>query len=289
MDVSVIIVNYNTCRLLLDCLASIYEHTRNVGFEVIVVDNASSDGSESYVTGQFPEVVWVNAGSNLGFGRANNLGACRAKGKYVFLLNSDTLLLNNAIKEFYDYAESHVGEHIGVLGSWLLDKDGNLNNSCGEFPSPRSEIKYLLGKCKIVRMQDKYAGVADVDYVIGADMFISKDVYDEFGGFDPNIFMYYEETDLQYRMAQKGYLRRIIETPRIVHLEGGSFGSKGLTYNRFIMAQKSYDYYLRKHYKGIMYFMFKMTLSIIRLMLFVTTNWSFVEKMRAYKFVLKNG
>lgn len=285
MDVSIIIVNYNTKHLLEDCLSSLYALTQSIDFEVIVVDNASSDDSETYITRKFPQVKWINSGGNIGFGRANNLGAKYADGKYLLLLNSDTLLLNNAIKAFYDYAETHSEEQIGALGGWLVDSNHNSNSSYGYFPSPCAEIQYLLQNC-ILKKKLHHEIEMNVDYIIGADMFVLKKVFEELGGFDSNFFMYYEETDLQYRMAQNGYVRRIIVTPHIVHLEGGSFSIKGLTLSRFIMAQKSYNYYLRKHYKGIKYAVYKTILCLLRLTLFVTTRWTVSEKIKAYYLVL---
>ena len=102
MDVSIIIVNYNTKDLLVNCLNSIYEKTKDVLFEIIIVDNASIDGSEEMIKNDFKEVVFIQSGDNIGFGRANNLGIKEAKGDCIFLLNSDTILLNNAIKELTD-------------------------------------------------------------------------------------------------------------------------------------------------------------------------------------------
>lgn len=128
MNVSIIIVNYNTKVLLGQCLESVFEMTRDIAFEVLVVDNASSDGSEEYITSKFADVVWINSGGNLGFGRANNLGAEHAKGEYLFLLNSDTILKNNAVKIFYDYMQSHKDERIGALGAWLYDDMGGINH-----------------------------------------------------------------------------------------------------------------------------------------------------------------
>lgn len=288
MQVSIIIVNYNTCRLLADCLASVYRQITGVTFEVIVVDNGSTDGSEAYITRHFPEVVWVNAGGNLGFGRANNLGVGRATGEYLFLLNSDTILCNDAVSLFYDYAVSHLHERIGALGSWLLDAEGKPNASCGCFPTPRSEMAYLFGKMVRNNRLDVTADL-DVDYVTGADMFVARDLFMRLGGFDPAIFMYYEETDLQRRMADEGYVRRVITGPRIIHLDGGSFGRKGLTVGRFVMAQRSYNYYLRKHYRGLRYALYKSVLCLVRLTVFVTTDWTFKERLRAYRIVLSNG
>lgn len=287
MQVSIIIVNYNTCRLLADCLASVYAQTRQVDFEVIVVDNASTDGSESFITARFPEVAWINAGGNLGFGRANNLGAQHAKGEWLLLLNSDTVLCNDAVSLFYSYATAHRHERIGVLGSWLLDAEGMPNASYGCFPTPRSEIAYLLGKLRGNTEADTNTE-RDVDYVIGADMLVSRELFARLGGFDPEIFLYYEETDLQRRMADEGYVRRIITGPRITHFEGGSFGRKGLTAGRFMMAQRSYNYYLRKHYRGLRYAAYKTVLCLVRLTVFVTTDWPFKDKLKAYKTVIGN-
>lgn len=286
-DVSIVIVNYNTKVLLCDCLDSIFSLTKRIDFEVIVVDNASSDGSETYVRERFPSILWVNSGSNLGFGRANNLGVERAMGKYIFFLNSDTILLNDAVSLFFDYMESNrEKESLGVLGAYLLDKNGNVNISCGYFPTPISEFVYLWRKlCRKsieVSNTDKY-----VDCISGADIFIPRELFLKIGGFDPRIFMYYEETDLQYRLSKIGINRKVITGPRIIHLEGGSFKSKGLSLNRFRMAQSSYNYYLRKHYCGFKYFTFKLSLLIVRLSLFFTTDWRFKDKCKAYLLVCK--
>ena len=103
MDVSVIIVNYNTVELTKQCILSIYNQTKDVNFEIIVVDNNSEDNSVKIIENNFPQVILINNSDNIGFGRANNLGVEIAKGKYIFFLNSDTILLNNAIKIFVDY------------------------------------------------------------------------------------------------------------------------------------------------------------------------------------------
>lgn len=287
MNVSIIIVNYNTKQLLVDCLETVYDKTKDISFEIIVVDNASVDGSEAYIKDRYPEVVWINSGSNLGFGRANNLGATYASGKYLFLLNSDTLLKNNAVKLFYEYAENHGNSRVGAIGSWLLDREEKSNNSYGFFPDTRNEINYLLGRCYRPSVEDM-TSEQEVDYITGADLFISKQLFDSLGGFDDNIFMYYEETDLQYRMSKLGLKRIVIPGPRIIHLEGGSFENKGLTYRRFVMAQHSYNYYLTKHYSGLKYIYNKVMLCLIRLTVFITTSWSWKDKFKAYRVVLSN-
>lgn len=285
MDVSIIIVNYNTKQHLVECLATVFEKTKDVAFEVIVVDNASTDGSEEYIKKRFPNIKWINSGENLGFGRANNLGAKYASGKYLFLLNSDTLLLNDAISIFFEYAESHQHKKIGALGSWLLDKNEKPNNSFGFFPCVANEINYLLGKYHLPTLND-ITKEKDVDYITGADLFIEKRLFERLDGFDINIFMYYEETDLQYRIALRGLSRKVIPGPCIIHLDGGSFEDKGLSLKRFLMAQTSYNYYLRKNFHGLNYYFNRVMLCLIRLTLFITTKWTVSEKIKAYYLVL---
>ena len=288
MDVSIIIVNYNTKELLSDCLTSVYCNTIDVDFEIIVVDNASCDGSEDFIRFRYPHVIWINSGENLGFGRANNLGVKYAKGEYLFFLNSDTIFKNNAVKFFLTYMRNHYEENIGVIGCTLLDTLGCPNNSFGTFPSPKSEFAYLLGKLvnKSVNISNKER---NVDYIIGADIFMRRDLFEIMDGFDPQIFMYYEETDLQSRMAKIGLKRLIIEGPEIVHFEGGSFQQKGLSFNRFMMAQKSYNYFVRKHYRGFRYLCFRCSLILIRLTILFTTKWSWKEKIKAYAMVVRGS
>lgn len=141
--VSIIIVNYNTCGLLRNCLNSIFEKTLNIDFEVIVSDNGSKDGSIQMLKKEFPKVVFVENDENLGFGTANNRGLDKAQGECVLYLNSDTLLLNNAVKIFYDHWCSR-GKNIGALGYTLVDSNGVLTESYGSFPCSIKLLKSML-------------------------------------------------------------------------------------------------------------------------------------------------
>ena len=238
MDVSIIIVNYNTKNLLKDCLNSIFEHTQEIDFEVIVSDNGSVDGSIELLKKEFPQVILIENNANLGFGTANNRGLTVAKGKYIFYLNSDTILLNNAVKMFYDYWEtSPEKESIGALGCNLLDQNLIVSDSFGNFPDVNDTIvelvkanygmlKYLLKKLilrksfGITRIQkQKDFKLGEVDIVIGADLFLKNDKY---ARFDENIFLYHEEMDLQYQMMLVDKKRLLIDGPKIIHLEGCS-------------------------------------------------------------------
>ena len=279
------IVNYNTCNLLADCLETLYQFTRNVVFEVIVVDNASTDGSENFIRKRYPEVILINSGENLGFGRANNLGAKWAKGTYLFFLNSDTLLRNNAVRCFFEYAECHRHIRLGAIGGFLLDVEGNVTSSGGNFPTPWSEIAYPLKRLLRIRskmvLQDKR-----IDFILGADLFVPRELFVRLGGFDNNIFMYYEETDLQYRMNAAGYERMLIASPKIVHLEGGSFEKRGLSYKRFMMSQRSFNYYIRKHYKGLYYCLFRFVLFLVKVPFVIMSSFVVQEKKEAIKLVV---
>ena len=136
LDVSIIIVSYNTRELTINCLKSIYKNTKDISFEVIVSDNGSTDGSVEMIKTEFPQVVLIENNANLGFGAANNRGLAVAKGKYVFYLNSDTVILNNCLKIFYDYWEnSPEKDKIGALGTNLLDANRNIAPSSSGFIS----------------------------------------------------------------------------------------------------------------------------------------------------------
>lgn len=264
MNVSIIIVNYNTRDLTLQCLNSIYEKTEELSFEIIVVDNNSTDDSVESIEKEFPEVLLIKSPENLGFGRANNLGMRYAKGDYIFLLNSDTLLINNAIKLLYDYAEGH--DKRAFYGCWLEDQLGNYIHSGGSIQTINS-LLWNLCKSYIPWRHQGDRGVYysekhcyQIGYVTGADMFFHRDVYEETKGFDPNFFMYSEEVDLQRTAAKKGIYSFILNTPRISHLCGGSQNNEGSTFNiaRFRRFMSSQYYYIRKEYNRIQYIYYRL-------------------------------
>lgn len=232
MDVSVIIVNYNTRQMTSECIDSIFDKTKDVCFEVILVDNASTDGSKEHFEHD-NRITYIYNEENLGFGRANNVGAKVAKGKYLFLLNSDTLLIENSIKSFFDYMELH--PEIASCGANLLDLEGKNGISHGMFPSLRQEF-FTLGLHKIFKKHYKHqlansqtideGDLSDVNFVLGADIFIRASVFIGLGGFDEDFFMYYEETDLYYRMSELSKKSVILPDISIIHFQGGSTGRK---------------------------------------------------------------
>ena len=252
VSVSVIIVSFNTCDLLRNCLRSVYEKTEGVSFEVIVSDNGSEDGSIEMVKQEFPQVVLLENRANLGFGTGNNRGLDVARGEYIFYLNSDTLLLNNALKIFYDYWNSHAEEDLGVLGCNLMGPDNCLTESHGKFPQAgklvkamvhhlaafgvKNVMKFLHMDYSKLRPRPKYERfVGDVEYVVGADMFMKNSPA---ARFDENFFLYFEETDLQWRLSLQRQRRVLIDGPEIVHLvQGGKRPDDIVRYGSFSMIQ----------------------------------------------------
>lgn len=237
MDVSVIIVNYNTKELTRNCLRSVFEQTKGIDFEVIVSDNGSTDGSIEMMRTEFPRIVLIENNENLGFGAANNRALKVAKGKYVFYLNSDTLLLNNAVKIFFDYWEENgERENLGALGCNLLDKSFEITHSFATFPHIKSLVfSYAMRNIRFdvkrlfhffnfdyTRWNKKliykeYFG--KVDYITGADLFLKNNKYAKF---DERYFLYSEEVQLEYNLAKDGLNRLIIDGPKIMHLQGSS-------------------------------------------------------------------
>lgn len=233
-----------------DCIDSVFAKTDGLEFEVILVDNASTDGSKECFE-KDNRITYVYSEENLGFGRANNLGYKYAKGKYIFLLNSDTLLINNAVYEFWIYMEQ-TEYKIGCLGCQLFNADMAPIHSAGTFPQVpqfwERIIHFLFFEFYKNRLKtdQPFKQDTDVDYITGADLFIRRAVIEQCGLFDPDFFMYFEETEMQYRYSQKGFVRRIILSPKIIHLVGGSNKRTGHSLKGTIMEMKSRYVYIQK-------------------------------------------
>lgn len=281
MDVSIIIVNYNTRNITLKCIDSIYKHTSDVNFEIILVDNNSKDGSYDFFSKR-DDIIYIYSNENLGFGRANNLGISKARGKYVFFLNSDTLLINNAIALFFNYLE-RMPSHVAGVGAYLLDINYCHIHSYGVFPTCTNQcLDVIKRKMPFQRKENIYKKEdITVEYITGADLFIRKSVLDKVGLFDSTFFMYYEETDLQYRITKAGYIFKIITQPKIIHLEGASSSGDISTPIRKLSMQLSSRYnYLRKHNPQYKYVIFRVIYALICLFptLMFQCSWSAKRK-----------
>lgn len=250
MDVSIIIINYNTLELTKNTINSVIEKTQGIKYEIILVDNASADGSIEYFEEKYRnKIIFLKNRENLGFGRANNKGIEIAKGKYVFLLNSDTLLINNAIKILFEYME--LNPKVGVCGGNLYDGELNPTHSyLKKIPSIKTEINYffnILGKIvkKISKKRDDFnysESAREVGYITGADMMIRKSILEKIGIFDEIFFMYSEEAELTYRIKQAGYKIISIPKAKIVHLEGKSTKFKEKKFKMCLESKYKYFY-----------------------------------------------
>lgn len=285
MDVSIIIVNYNTCQMTQECIDNIRLHTSGIDYEIILVDNASTDGSSEYFSNA-DGITFVSSPENLGFGRANNLGAEKASGKYLFLLNSDTLLLNNAAKIFFDFME-HAPENIACCGCILQDRDGNEIHSYGDFHTLANCLDEWVwqGIKKRNYVSTKYdnpkyrkGNSFQVPFVTGADLFVRKSVSDKFGLFDPDFFMYSEDMELQFRYFKKGFYSHILNGPCIIHLSKKSNRLNKLP--RVEMLTYSMLLYKKKELNAIAYLLFSFVFKTIYCVTFLGSSNKWLAKIR---------
>ena len=231
-----------------ECIDSIREKTQGLEYEIILVDNASTDGSKEFFE-KDERITYFYSERNGGFGYGNNLGMKKAKGKYFFLLNSDTLLVNNAVKEFFDYSESHKEKN--VYGCYLQHSDGSYAHSFFYFPA--FTIRGFLGRVmgRTQKVEVDYTEKV-VQAISGADMFFHRELYDRTGGFDEKIFLYGEEGEWQYRMLNMGYECLLIPQPKIIHLEGQSMNESP---TKLGVKWQSHFYILKKYMRPVTYYL----------------------------------
>jgi GT2 family glycosyltransferase len=254
MDVSVIIVNWNTKDILRDCLESVYEQAGDVDYEVIVVDNASTDGSVEMVRSDFEQVVLIENAENRGFAAANNQGMAVAKGRYVLLLNSDTVVLDGAIAKTVSFADVH--PRAGVTGCRVLNPDRTLQPTCFMFPSI---LNMFLSSTYLYKLfpKNRFFGrermtwwdrsdVRQVEVVTGCFMLVRREAIDQVGVMDERFFMYAEETDWCYRFRKNGWDVMFTPAGQIIHLGGQSAAKKPVA--TILQLRLSILMFIRKHY-----------------------------------------
>jgi hypothetical protein len=233
MDVSIIIVSYNTARLLEECITSINSQT-SIEFEIIVVDNNSTDNTIEMLNTKHSDVICIENKVNRGFARANNQGFSRATGKYFFMLNPDTLVLDKSIDKLISFMEAN--PDIGICGPRNEDCNGNLQYSCDHFPSFWNSLwsysnltNYFPNVSRFRRNLMKYWDYSeqrDVERIMGCALMIRSDLFRHLGGLDDNYFMYFEETDLCYQANRAGYRTVYFPESRIIHYGGESSKSQ---------------------------------------------------------------
>lgn len=255
MDISVIIVSFNTKLLLHNCLNSVYKYSKNIKFEVIVVDNNSNDNSFEMIKKYFPQVIIIKNSKNIGFGNANNLGAKKAKGDYLLLLNSDTYLEQNLLAHIHK--EANKISNLGALAPQILNKDNSIQQSVGFFPDIPQIIYWMsfiddlpIGLyLKPYHMDHEAFYKKDhyIDWASAAVLLIPHPVFNQVKGFDKNIFMYGEDVELCFKIKKIGF--EILYTPmaKVIHIGRGS--SKKLPSAAFIGEFEGIIYFYKK-YRG---------------------------------------
>lgn len=254
MDISILILNYNTKALLEQCLNSIKSNARNIQYEIIVVDNNSSDGSVEYIEQHFSGLTIIANKHNAGFTKANNQAAKLAKGRNLLILNSDTIIHPNSLDALVEYLNA--SPNVAIVGSKLKNPDGSLQLSCGIYPNLYNQFLYRTFISRIFPNNPilgvyqyggwDYSTTRLVDWVTGACLLIRKEIFERIGGFDENIFMFYEDVDLCFRVKKLGHNIVFFPDAEITHIQGGSW--KNYRETPISHGCKSALYFFKKHY-----------------------------------------
>ncbi|MUG47210.1 glycosyltransferase family 2 protein [Paenibacillus woosongensis] len=256
MDLSIIIVSYNTCRLTLDCLQSVFDSRTAYQYEVFVVDNASSDDSVEAISREFPQVILIANEENTGFAKANNQAMEIANGRYVLLLNSDTIIQPETLQTMISLMDER--SDLGAAGCKIILPDGSLDKACRRgFPTPSASFYYAFGFSRLFpntpRFNQYQLGYLDpdeaypVDCLMGAFMLVRREVIQQIGGLDETFFMYGEDVDWCYRIKEAGWGIQYEPATYIVHYKGAS--SRRKPFKIIYEFHRAMWVFHRKHYK----------------------------------------
>lgn len=256
MDLSILIVNYNTRELTLDALRSVYRSQTNYTFEVILIDNHSTDGSVEAIKEEFPQVKIIENQENVGFAKANNQGIRRAAGRYILLLNSDTIIQPATLEIMLRFMDQH--PNIGASGCKVVLPDGSLDKACRRgFPTPSASFYYAFGLAKLFphvpkfnQYQLSYLDPDDdypVDCLVGAFMLVRREVIDHVGMLDEDFFMYGEDVDWCYRIKKAGWEIYYYPKTSIIHYKGA--GKKRKSRKVVYEFHRAMILFHRKHYQ----------------------------------------
>lgn len=288
IDVSIVIVSWNTAGITCDCLTSIYKQTKSLTFEVIVIDNASTDGSQEMIKTEFPQVKLIENKGNCGFAAANNQGMEIAKGRYILLLNSDTEVLDNSIEATVNFADKHT--EAGVVGCRVLNPDKTLQPTCFMFPSllnlflAATYLYKIFAKSRFFgreRMSwwDR-SDQREVDVVTGCFMLVRKDAIEQVGMMDERFFVYGEEADWCYRFKEAGWKTLFTPEAEIIHYGGQS--SKRAATEMSLQLRGSILKFIKKHHNWIYYFLscFLVWLLFLVRIPFWSLKWLLIKNSR---------
>jgi GT2 family glycosyltransferase len=254
-EVSVVVVSWNTQDILCDCLRSIYEQGGEIDLEVIVIDNASTDGSVEMVKKDFPQVTLIENSQNRGFAAACNQGIKVAGCRYILILNSDIVICESAIAKTVMYADNH--PEVGIVGCQVWENQNTIQMTCFRFPSLLNLLLETFALNRILR-KNRFFGrewmlwwtrdsESEVDVVSGMFMLVRRRAIDEVGLMDESYFLLYEETDWCYRFSKAGWKRTFWPGAKIIHVDGGSQSRKQANPRMIVQFRKSTLIFYRKH------------------------------------------
>ncbi|PXY42559.1 glycosyl transferase family 2 [Flavobacterium cheongpyeongense] len=261
MQLSVIILNYNVCYFLEQCLLSVQAALSAIDGEIIVVDNNSTDDSCQMIKNRFPEITLIENEENSGFPKGNNIGVRQAKGKYICILNPDTVVAEDTFVKIIAFAEKQ--NNLGIIGCKLIDGTGKfLPESKRGIPTPWVAFTKILGLYKIFPNQkifnQYYAQylsenqTGKVDILVGAFMIMKRELYLEVGGFDENCFMYADDIDLSYSVLQKKKNNYYFHETSVIHYKGESTVKDEQYMMRF---QEAMGFFYQKHFRKSLFFL----------------------------------
>ncbi|NQY07352.1 MAG: glycosyltransferase family 2 protein [Flavobacteriaceae bacterium] len=245
MQLSVVILNYNVRYFLELCIKSVQAAIQDINAEIIVVDNNSADDSCKMVTQVFPDITLITNKENVGFSKANNQAVILAEGEYVCILNPDTVVAEDTFQKLLDWSTTQ--EQLGIVGCRLIDGSGAfLPESKRNIPTPAISLKKMLGNSSEYYAQVAEDAIAEVPVLVGAFMFLKREVYNQVKGFDEDYFMYGEDIDISYKVSKAGYKNYYFGKTTVIHFKGEST-LKDKTYaKRFYEAM---HIFYRKHFE----------------------------------------
>lgn len=248
LDLSIIIVSFNTRKILLDCIESVFRHTEGITFEVHVVDNASTDGSPDAIKERFPQVSLIRNSTNLGFSAANNQAIRLAKGRYVVLLNSDTLLIDNAFQKIIRYLDKH--PEYSIITPQVLDRDNRVCSMRLWEDTPMDAFWRILGKYDVAGEYKKMGAIKpkEVETIGGSCFIIRVSLFDAIGLLDEQYFLYNEEDDFCRRARRQGHKICYYPDASIKHLHGQSTHQPEIREKVIIETYKSNLFFYSKYY-----------------------------------------
>jgi len=283
--ISIIIVNWNVKNYLLKCIESIEKNIKNIPYEIIVVDNNSSDGSVNAIKKNFPHVKLIVNCSNEGFAKANNQAIKKAKGEFIMLLNPDCIIKSSTITKMIDFMSKN--DDCAILGPKLINEDGSLQASCRNYLTNwHLALSHLLFKFlpdklkgKLIFEHSDHSVTREVDWMVGACLMTKRKAIEEIGGLDENFFMFHEDTDWCYRFKKQGWKIIFFPDAEVIH-HGNKSSEKKWGDNFIIKYLESKHKFIRKHYGLTSLFFHRVFYSILIISRFAPT---------LYKYIFSNG